>query len=444
MVEDNSTAALGVDNLTRRDVLKKATGGAIALAALPLWARPAGAFSSLSKKPLKIGFFMPLTGPLSQGGIDCKRGFDLFLHARGHKLHGRQVKVIYQDTAGDPAQALAAVRKFTEQDKVDIVVGGENAAAGPPVFDYVNAAKIPWINPLIATDELTQRETNHYMVRVGTTASQNSHYFAQWLRAHHKEIENVAVISVDYLFGYQNVGGFQDVFQRLGGHVVQKTFVPLGTSDLAPFISRIDTGVDAVYAVMVSAGSTQFLQQFYQFGYKKRFPLLGNWTLADETVLNATGLPAEAALGTLTDGRYCGISRSKQNDALQKLFNRIYSGHTTCSNNVCDGWVCVQAIDEALKTRPDTSNRARFAAAFKGLELSTPRGPVTIDDRLNPVENVYIRRVDRVGKQRPPGYRGDLQNTPIFTYKEANQFWKFQVKGYLKRPAYSRDYPPMH
>jgi branched-chain amino acid transport system substrate-binding protein len=63
-----------------------------------------------------------------------------------------------------------------------------------------------------------------------------------------------------------------------------------------------------------------------------------------------------------------------------------------------------------------------------------PRGPVVIDKWGNPIQNVYIRKVERVG--------GQLQNSVIFTYPAVSQFWKYNPDEFLKMPLYTRDYPP--
>jgi len=63
-----------------------------------------------------------------------------------------------------------------------------------------------------------------------------------------------------------------------------------------------------------------------------------------------------------------------------------------------------------------------------------PRGPVKFDDFGNPVENIYVRKVERVG--------GRLQNTIIHTFPSVSQFWTYRPDEFLKNPAYSRDYPP--
>ena len=59
-----------------------------------------------------------------------------------------------------------------------------------------------------------------------------------------------------------------------------------------------------------------------------------------------------------------------------------------------------------------------------------PRGPVELDEYGNPIENVYVRRVERVN--------GELQNTVIATFPRVSQFWKYKPADYLKQPLYAR------
>ena len=69
------------------------------------------------------------------------------------------------------------------------------------------------------------------------------------------------------------------------------------------------------------------------------------------------------------------------------------------------------------------------------MDLSdVPRGPVKFDEYGNPIENIYVRKVERVG--------GRLQNTVIYTFPAVSQFWHYKPEDFLKEPVYSRDYPP--
>ena len=52
----------------------------------------------------------------------------------------------------------------------------------------------------------------------------------------------------------------------------------------------------------------------------------------------------------------------------------------------------------------------------------------------NKIQNIYIRKVERVG--------GKLQNTVVHTYPNVSQFWTYNRDEYLKTPPYERNYPP--
>ena len=74
---------------------------------------------------------------------------------------------------------------------------------------------------------------------------------------------------------------------------------------------------------------------------------------------------------------------------------------------------------------------ARFVDALRKVKLEDlPRGPMELDQYGNPIQNVYIRRVERVN--------GELQNTVIETFRSVSQFWKYNPADYLREPLYSR------
>jgi branched-chain amino acid transport system substrate-binding protein len=92
---------------------------------------------------------------------------------------------------------------------------------------------------------------------------------------------------------------------------------------------------------------------------------------------------------------------------------------------------------EAIKSFiGDVENREKFIEALKKVEITdVPRRPFKLESYGNPTQNVYIRKVERVG--------GEFQNTVIYTYPNVSQFWKYSPEEFLKQPVYSRDYPPL-
>ena len=69
----------------------------------------------------------------------------------------------------------------------------------------------------------------------------------------------------------------------------------------------------------------------------------------------------------------------------------------------------MQLIYEALKKTGGDTNGDALIAAMKGMAWESPRGPIAIDpDTRDIVQDVYIRRVERVG--------GELYNVEFDKY----------------------------
>ena len=74
------------------------------------------------------------------------------------------------------------------------------------------------------------------------------------------------------------------------------------------------------------------------------------------------------------------------------------------------------------------------------MKFDAVRGPVSFDDMRNPVQNIYIKKVE---KKKMFGYdKDELWNTVIKTYPNVGQFWTYGKETFLKQPVYSRDFPP--
>jgi branched-chain amino acid transport system substrate-binding protein len=395
--------------------------------ATPLLA-PVGA--PAQSTPIKIGFLAPLTGPFAQIGKDMVNGNQLYLNEIGGQVAGRKIEVIVEDDEGNPATALNKSRKLVDQDKVVILTGGMLANVGYALQPYIDGQKIPATFPVIAADDLTQRKPAKWIVRTGWATSQPMHPFGEWALKNTK-YRRIAAIGMDYAFGYEIIGGFQHVFEEGGGQIVQRIWAPLNTNDFAPFLAQIRRDADAVLALFTGRLALQFLKQYQEAGLKDKLPLLGGGTLTDETVLPQMG---DEAIGVITALHYSQALDNPTNAKFNKSFEAAagkiasYYSEATYTN--------ARWIVEAIKAvGGKVEDRDAVLAALRHVDLKeSARGPLKVDDFGNPIQNIYIRKVERVG--------GKLQNTVIATYPAVSQFWKYKPDEYMKRPLYSRDYPP--
>ena len=379
--------------------------------------------------PFKIGMLAPLTGPFAQTGKDMVNGTELYLDEIGRQVSGRKIELILEDDEAQPATALNKSRKLVEQDKVHVLTGGQLASIGYALQPYIDAQKIPATYPVIASDDITQRKPAKWIVRTGWSTSQPMHPFADWVLKNTK-YRKVAAIGMDYAFGYETIGGFQQVFEDGGGQIVQKIWTPLNTNDFAPFLAQLRRDADAVLALFVGRLALQFTKQYQEAGLKDKLPLLGGGTTTDESALPQMG---DEAIGIITALHY---SQALDNPANQKFAKAFEAKAGKMASYYSEAaYTNARWIVEAAKLAAGkVEDRDAMLAALRKVTLKdSPRGPLSIDDYNSVIQNVYIRKVER---------RDRLQNTVIATYPAVSQFWKYKPDEYLKRPLYSRDYPP--
>jgi branched-chain amino acid transport system substrate-binding protein len=380
--------------------------------------------------PIKIGLLVPLSGAFSATGKDMLNGAELYLDEIGRQAAGRRIELIVEDTEGTPATALTKARKLVDQDRVHVLTGGLLASTGYALQPYVDGQRIPTTFPVIAADDLTQRKPARWIVRTGWTTSQPMHPFGDWV-ARTLKYRRVVTIGMDYAFGWETVGGFQRSFEEAGGQVVQKIWTPLNTNDFAPFLAQIRRDADAVLALFVGRLALQFMKQYEEAGLKGKLPLLGGGTTTDESVLPQMG---DEALGAVTALHYSAALDNPHNQKFARAFEaRAGKSASYYSEATYTG---TRWIVEAIKAvGGKVEDREALLAALRKVEIrDAPRGPISVDRWGNPVQNIYVRRVERVG--------GRLQNTVIHTFPNVGQFWTYNPDEYMKQPLYTREYPP--
>jgi len=397
-----------------------------ALVAVGIVASGQGTSHPPSRDPIKVGFLAPLSGPYVQNGRDILNGFLLALDEMGYRAGGRRVDLIIEDDEAIPAVGLTKARKLVERDKVSLMSGALLSSTGYALAPYVDSMRVPMIYPVVSADDLTQRRPSKWIVRTGWTASQPNHAFGEYVYRTLKR-RKVVTIALDYAFGWESVGGFERTFLEEGGTIAKKIWCPVSVHDFAPYLAQIPRDVDAVYALVLGRAALQFMRQYREFGLKERILLIGGGTTTDEHVLPFMG---DEAIGVITALHYSAAldtpSNRKFSAAYRARYKKIPSYY---SESMYSGAKWFAAAAEAVHGNVEDS--AAFLQALRSARvLDLPRGPVRLDEYGSPIENVYIRKVERVN--------GELQNTVIQTLPEVSQFWKWDPADYLKGPLYGR------
>ncbi len=378
--------------------------------------------------PFRIGLLTVKTGPLAQGGIQMEQGIATFLKEKQNTLAGRKIEFISADTGGNPAGAKTKAQELIERDKVNVILGPLAAFELLAITDYVRDSQTPLIS-LAAAEDVTQRKANPFVIRPSASSAQCCHVIGDYA-AKDLKYRRAATISEDFAFGYEQMSGFQRVFEDDGGKVVKKLWPPLATPDYTPYIAQIGN-VDCVFNGFAGSNPVKFMRAYADLGLKTKVPLLAGWTAMDDALLHSLG---DEAIDVVSASWYSADFDSAVNKrfvaAMRKDYNVLPGGY---SAGMYIAGQCVEAAIRMLDGHAD--DRKALADALHQIAIEdTPRGPIKFDHLGNVVGEVFIRKCERKG--------GQLVNTVIKRYPNVSQFWTYDEKEFLANPVYSRDYPP--
>ena len=345
-------------------------------------------------RPFKIGLLLPMTGPFGSTGRQIENGVKLYMAQFGSKIAGRQVEIILKDDTGLPDVTKRLAQELVVNDKVDVLAGFGLTPLALSTAPIATQSKTPMVVMAAATSIIT--EASPYIVRTSMTLPQVTLGVAEW--APKNNIKKVVSLVTDYGSGIDAEKTFRERFTLNGGQILAELRVPLRNPDYAPFLQKVrDLKPDALFVFVPAGAGTALLKQFAERGLDKAgIKLIGEGSVADDEILNDMG---DVALGLVTSHPYSASHNSPANKKFVEAFMKQSKGIRPNFFGVAayDG---MRVIYEAMKATKGTGDGEALVNAMKGQIFESPRGPIYIDAQTRDiVQNVYIRRVERVNGQ---------------------------------------------
>jgi branched-chain amino acid transport system substrate-binding protein len=232
------------------------------------------------------------------------------------------------------------------------------------------------------------------MARTSLTIPQLNESFGAW--AYKSGLKKAYTMVSDYGPGHDAETAFQRGFKDAGGEIVGSVRFPVANPDFSAFVQRAkDLNPEAIY-VWVPGGTQPAAigKTLAERGIDaSKTKILGQGELVEEESLKSMG---DAALGIITVIHY-GF---EHDSALNKKFVADYNADYKRNPNIYSigGYDGMHLIYEAIKKTGGKTDSESLIAAAKGMKWESPRGPISIDPETRDiVQNVYIRRVEKVG-----------------------------------------------
>jgi len=222
------------------------------------------------KKPLKLGVLLPLSGPSSEGGNRMKNAFEMAKDDinSGGGILGREVELVYYDTAGNAEKGVTGAKKLIEEDKVFALIGLYTSGVALAVAEVAADYSIPMMVTVAASPKIPglvkeNPDRYRYMFRTGADVTHFTLNTAPF-------VTDIVGAKTYYYVGQEAIWSkaldkvFESYLKDKGVTKVGNAFVPRGTQEFSSIIADIKTkDPDVVVASTVSAEGVPFAKQYY-------------------------------------------------------------------------------------------------------------------------------------------------------------------------------------
>jgi branched-chain amino acid transport system substrate-binding protein len=287
-------------------------------------------------------------------------------------INGRKIEVISRDDNGNPGDAVRVAEELVSRENVSLIFGTFLSHIGLAVTDFAKQRKVLFVAAEPLTDKITWGNGNRYTFRLRpSTYMQVAMLVPEAAKLKKKRW---AVVYPNYEYGQSAVATFKQLLKAAQPDV---EFV----AEQAPALGRIDAGAvvqaiadakpDAIFNVTFGADLAKFVREGNTRGtFKDRvvFSLLSG----EPEYLDP--LKDEAPVGWWVTGYPWYSIQTKEHDAFLRAYQAKFKEYPRLGSVV--GYSTVMSIAAALKKAGSTDTE-KMIAAFKGLSLSTPFGPIT-------------------------------------------------------------------
>ena len=357
---------------------------------------------SLAQDIVKVGMLVPMTGPFASTGKQLVAGARLYLQLRGDVVAGKKIELVVKDDTGNADVTKRLAQELVVNDKVAFLAGFGLTPGALATAPLATEAKIPQVVMMAATSVITERSP--YIVRTSFSVPQTTVPLANW--AAENGIKRVVTVVSDYAPGIDVETAFKQRFEAVGGQVIASLRVPLANPDFAPFLQRVvEAKPDALLGFVPAGIGPAFMRQFVERGLDKSgIRFIAEGSLTEDDIVNQIG---DAALGIITSHHYSAAHDSPENKSFVGDFKKA-NGALRPNLMAVQSYDGMHVIYQALRKTNGSTDGAALVNAMKGLSWISPRGPVTVDpDTREMIQNIYIRKVERVG--------GELYNVEFAT-----------------------------
>jgi len=304
--------------------------------------------------PYKNGWNLALDEINAAGGID-----------------GNKLEVVSRDDYGNPGDTVRVAQELVAREQVKLLFGGYLSNTGLALADYAKQRRIFFLAAEPLTDKIVWQDGNKYTYRLRpSTYMQVAMLVPEAAKLKKKRW---ALVYPNYEYGQSAVATFKRLLKAAQPDVefVAEQATPLGNVDAGAVTQALaDAKPDAIFNVLFSADLGKFVREGNTRGLFKDRAVVSLLT-GEPDYLDPLG--KEAPVGWIVTGYPWYSIDTPANRKFVAAYEAKYHDYPRLGSVV--GYTAMMSIANGLK-KAGSPDADKLAAAFKGLPVDTPFGPI--------------------------------------------------------------------
>ena len=228
-----------------------------------------------AQEPIRIGFGMSLTGPLSANGKSALLAMKIWegdINAKGGLL-GRPVKLVYYDDQSNPSTVPGIYTKILDIDQVDLIVGGYATNMLAPAMPIAMRKKKVLIGILgVAVNSDFKYPGYFAMIPSGPDPKPAfTKGFIELAMAQNPKPQTIALVGADMEFSQNTLEGARQTAKAAGLKIVyDKTYPPANTEFISIVRAIQATNPDLVVIGSYPLDSVGMVRAVNEVGFKPK------------------------------------------------------------------------------------------------------------------------------------------------------------------------------
>ncbi|MCD6256522.1 ABC transporter substrate-binding protein [Candidatus Aerophobetes bacterium] len=327
-------------------------------------------FAVEGKKPYKVGAIFAITGPASWLG-EPERNTVLMIEEQiniGGGINGHPLQVIVEDTVGDEAKAVNAVKKLIYRDNVLAIIGPSRSGTTMAVIPIVQKARVPLIS--CAAAESIVKPLKKWVFKTPQKDSDAVRKIYEYMKK--KGISKIAIITGTTGFGDQGRKQLKRLAPEYGITIVaDETYGPKDT-DMTAQLTRIRaTDVQAIVNWSIVPAQAIVAKNARQLGMK--IPIFQSHGFGNIKYVEAAGKAAEGII--FPAGRLLAVSTLPDSNPQKEVLvrykweyeTRFGEEVSTFGGHAWDGlWLVIKALRKAGPDRKAIRDYIENVKGFVG------------------------------------------------------------------------------